>query len=296
MTITEAFEAFEIDELVSENRSANTISNYQKTRNSLLKSIGQDLHVELLSYVHVIQWKKKMHDDELRSSYVAQLLRHLRIVLTYLRKHGFSTLDPAEIKIPAFKYRQTPWLTIEEVGRFLAVINNPRDKALFACQFSAGARISEILSLDRGSIVNGSAKIWGKGKKKEDDPDTLEFDANALRLLDEYLENRTDDLEPMFITRQNRRPCLQTAIGLANKYAEKAGIKRYDNDGKPRRIATHVLRHSFGTDLILNGADIYKASKQLRHANIDTTKIYIHGADLHKQSDYDKFHTPVPID
>lgn len=295
MLLSEAFEAFEVDELVSENRSPYTLANYQKTRNSLLRSVGEDIPVQFLSYTHVIQWKKDMHDDGLRSSYMAQMLRHLRIVLTYLRKHGFATLDPAEIKIPAFKYRQTPWLTIEEVGKFLSVIHSPRDKALFACQFSSGARISEILSLNRGAIVNGSAKVWGKGKKKEDDADTLEFDANALSLLDEYLGNRVDNLEPMFISRQNRRMCVQTAIGLANRYAEKAAIKRFDNDGKPRKIATHVMRHSFGTDMILNGADIYKVSKQLRHANINTTKIYIHGADRHKQNDYNKFHTPTPL-
>ena len=85
MTISEAFDAFEIDELVSEERSDSTVANYQKASRSLIESIGQDTPIEFLSYINVIKWKKDMHDKRLALSYIAQLLRHLRIVLTYLK-------------------------------------------------------------------------------------------------------------------------------------------------------------------------------------------------------------------
>lgn len=295
MKLSEAFDAFEIDELVSEDRSHFTVENYRKAVTSLLKSIGYDIPVELLTYSHVIQWKKDMFEKGNRTSYIAQLLRNLRTVLAYLEKHGFSTLTASEIKLPKYSYRPTPWLTIEEVGRFLSVISNPRDRAIFALQFSAGARIGEILSLNRDSIVDGRAKVKGKGKKTHDEHEELLFDTNALSALDEYLETRRDNLQPLFISRQNRRICYQQVNNASIRYAEKAGIMRFDPDGKKRKIATHVQRHSFGTNLIMNGQDIYGASKQLRHANIDTTKVYIHGADLRKQSDYNKYHTPTPL-
>lgn len=296
MLLSEAFEAYIIDELESENRAQSTIDNYHKALSSFLASNGEDMPIQLISYLHIIRWKKDLHDTGLASSYVAHHLMKFRSVLTYLKKHGFACLDPSEVKIPSFKYRKTPWLTIDEIQQLFRVIESKRDRALFACQFSSGARISEILSLDRDSIVDGSAKIWGKGKKEEDDPDTLEFDMNALRVLDEYLLTRKDDMKPLFISRQNRRLGVTSAIYLINGYAEKAGIKRYNNDGTPRKIATHVLRHSFSTDLFLKGADIYRVSQQLRHSSIDVTaRHYIHPTQSQKTEDFRKFHTPTPV-
>jgi site-specific recombinase XerD len=283
MLITEAFEAYEMDELLSEGRSSSTIDNYRKAKTSLLKSMGTDLPLEMVTYLHVISWKKAMYEKGIAGSTMAQHLMKLRSLLTYLKKHGFAALDPSEIKIPSFKYKETAWLTMEEMSQFLGVIDNPRDKAIFSCQFSSGARISELLSLNRDSITNGSAKIIGKGGT----PGTLEFDPNALQVLDEYLATRTDKLEPLFISRNKRRIGSVQVINLAHKYAKLADIKK--------NVTTHVMRHSFGTNLELNGLDIYGISKQLRHKRIETTKIYIHGADLHKQADYNKYHTPTPI-
>lgn len=288
MFVSEAFEAFEIDELLSEDRSHYTVENYQKACRSLLRSTNGDLPVELLMYAHVIRWKKDMFDAGLQMSYIAQQLRKLRTLLAYLQKHGYKTLDPSEIKLPKYKYRQTAWLTVDELARFLAVIESPRDKALFGCLFSSGARYSELMSLNRDSIVDGCAKIFGKGQKsKTDVPEELTFDENALKMLDYYLETRKDDNEALFISRENKRLSIQQADNISKKYAQLAGIDK--------NVTTHVFRHSFGSDLNLKGLDIYGISKQLRHANIDTTRIYIHGADRRKQSDYDKFHSLTPL-
>lgn len=295
MTVSEAFAAFEIDELVSEDRSPKTIDSYRCTCNSLLRAIGTNFDIALLTYIHIIQWKKHMHERNNTPAHMALQLRELRRVLTYLKMHGFASLDPAEIKIPRFEYRKTEWLTVEEVYRFLSVIDKPRDKALFACIFSSGSRISELLSLDRDSIVNGSAQIWGKGRKKDrDKPDTLEFDSNALALLDEYLKTRTDDLRYLFpssqkspITGKIERFTVKQCDYLAHKYARKAGISK--------RVTTHVFRHSFATDLEMNGADIHAMAKQMRHKRLETTRIYLHADLLRKKPDYDKYHTPVPI-
>lgn len=290
MTISDAFNAFEVDELVSEDRSASTIDNYRKALNSFLKAIDEDdIHVALLAYTHVIKWKLAMHEAGLARSYQAHNLMKLRSVLTYLRKHGFATLDPAEIKIPSFKTKKTAWLTIEEVRRFLSVIESPRDKAIFGSMFSSGARINELLSLNRNSIVDNSAEIVGKGKRKrEDEPEILEFDANALKLIADYLDTRTDELEPLFISRQNRRIHYSTVWLLGLKYAKMADIDK--------RVATHVFRHSFATDLQINGLDLPAVSQQMRHKKLETTKIYTHANGQIKRSNFQNFHTPVPIE
>ncbi len=284
MVISEAFEAFTIDELLSEGRSQKTLDAYGVTCRSFMRAVGEDINIGLITYTHIIQWKREMHERENTGAHMALMLREFRRVLAYLRSHGYATLDPSEIKIPKFKYNTTDWLTIEEVARFLSVIQNQRDKALFACMFSSGARISELLSLNRDSIVDGGAKIIGKGNV----PGALNFDDNALRLLDTYLDTREDDLEPMFISRQNRRISYQQCIISAHKYAKMAGIEK--------NVTTHVLRHSFGTNLEINGLDIHGIATQMRHKKLETTKIYLHAGEIRKQTDYAKFHTPVPVD
>lgn len=290
MTVIEAFEAFEIDELVSEDRSQKTLNSYRSTCNSFVRSLGSDIDVALISYIHIIQWKKHMMERNNATAHIAFQLREFRCVLAYLKRHGFATLDPSEIKIPSFKYNKTAWFTVDEVRRFLSVIQSPRDKALFACMFSSGARISEILGLNRDSIINGQAVIYGKGRKKgKDEPDTIAFDGNALRLLGEYMATRTDSINALFISRQNRRIGVQQCIGLVHKYIEIAGVQ------KNGRGATHILRHSFGTDLEVNGLDIHGISKQLRHKKLETTRVYLHGSKDRQQRDYQEFHTPVPI-
>lgn len=286
MKVSEAFEAFEIDELLSENRSQKTIDSYRSTLNSLLHSLQADLPLTLLTYGHIIAWKKYMHDRNNSAAHMALQLRELRRILSYLKSHGFSCLDPSEIKIPHFTYRKTAWFNLDEVRRFLSVIADPRDLALFGSMFGSGARISEILSLNRDSIVNGIAEITGKGNT----PGTLSFDTNALSLIDAYLATRKDDNPALFISRQNRRICVQQCIRLTHKYIEKAGIQ------KNGRGATHILRHSFGSNLELNGLDLHGIATQMRHKKLETTKIYLHGAEQRKVQDYANYHTPTPID
>jgi site-specific recombinase XerD len=290
MKISEAFEAFEIDELVSEGRAQKTINSYRSTCNSIMRSLGTDLDVALFSYIHIIQWKKHMMERRNEPSHMALQLRELRRVLSYMRSHGFATLDPAEIKIPSFKYNKTAWFTIEELQRFLSAIHSPRDRALFACMFSSGGRISEVLSLNRGSIKGGEAIIYGKGRKEgKDEPEILVFDPNALMLLEQYLAGRDDKIDALFISRQSQRISVQQCIRLMHGYIKTAGIE------KNGRGATHILRHSFGTDLELQGLDLHGISNQMRHKKLETTRIYLHGSKTKKKTDYAKFHTPVPV-
>lgn len=289
MLLSEAFEAYILDELESEDRSPKTILCYRTAYRSLVRSIGEDIDVSLLTYLHILKWKKDMHDRQLSrdkptsTSHIASQLRYLRRILAFLAKHAITTLDAHEIKIPHFKNKETAWLTVEELKQFFSVIDEPRDKALFACLFSAGGRISEVLSLNRDSIVNGEAKIIGKGKK----PGILQFDRPTQKVVEDYLSTRTDKLEALFVSRQHARITPKTAIWLAHKYQNLSGIDK--------NITTHVMRHSFGTDLEMNGLDIHAISVQLRHSKIETTRRYLHGAELIKKDNYEKYHTVTPL-
>lgn len=288
MTVSEAFRAYEVDVLYSQGKALKTRKNYRCSLNLLLKSCQADLPVELLSYNHIVEWKMYMAQQGHQLSYAASNISRLREVYKYLARHGYKVLDYREIERPQVKPKIPTWLTNQEVQDFLGVIENPRDKAIFALLFSSGARISELLQLDRESIVlndygEGEAPIEGKGNK----PGVLTFDQNALKILNDYLGTRKDSIRPLFISGQRRRITVSRVEQLCHEYADMAGIDK--------NVTPHVWRHTFASDLKLNGADIYDISKQLRHSSISTTQIYTHISDQKKANDYRKYHTSTPI-
>ncbi len=282
MTVTEAFASFDVDILYMGNFALKTRKNYKCALNSFVRAVGLDIPVQLITYQSIVVWKQYMAQRGAKTSSVAADMNHLRRVLRYLKQRGHNVIDYREIELPRIKQRVPVWLEVDEVRRFLEVIENPRDRAIFACLFSSGARVSELLQLNRDSIIKGEAEIIGKGDK----PGKLSFDDNCLAILNEYLDNRTDHLKPLFVSGQMRRITVSRVEQLAHVYADMAGIDK--------NVTPHVFRHSFATDLKNNGMDIYDLSRQLRHTQVASTMIYVH-ADAKKAQNYKQYHSKVPL-
>lgn len=210
-------------------------------------------------------------------------MSRIRAILRHMSRRGAKVIDWKEVELPKVKRKRPTWLSVEEIGQFLSVIESPRDRAIFACLFGSGARISELLDLNRNDIVDGSAYILGKGDK----PGILDFDDNALLCLKEYMDERRDNLRPLFVSGQRRRITVSRVQQLAHQYADMAGIDK--------NVTPHVFRHSFATDLKFNGADIYDIMVQLRHSSIGTTQMYLHVGDEKKKADHKRFHSRVPL-
>jgi integrase/recombinase XerD len=284
MTVSEAFQTYDIDVLYSNGAALKTRKNYVAALNSFIKACGSDLPVQIVTYQSVIVWKQYMARNGMQSSSMASNLSRFRAVLKYLKKHGYDVMDWRDIERPKVTHKPPVYLELAEVRKFLDAIESPRDKALFACLFSSGARISELLQLNRGSIIDGEAEIIGKGSK----PGKLSFDDNCLRLIDEYMDARTDKLTPLFISGQRRRITVSRVEQLCHEYADAAGIQDIKN------VTPHVWRHTFATDLKNNGMDLYDLAKQLRHSRITTTMMYVH-SDGKKKINYKNYHSPVPL-
>lgn len=282
MVLSEAFTLFDVDKLYTDGRSLKTRKNYRCALNSLLRVIG-DIPVELFSYEHVIRWKQEMARLGYQSTYVAGNISHLREVFHYLKDRNQRVIDYRDICRPKVKQKPPTWLTIDELKRFLDAIESVRDKAIFACLFSSAARISELLQLDRNSIIDGEAEILGKGSK----PGKLYFDPNALKLLDDYLQTRKDRLKPLFVSGQYRRITVSRIEQLAHKYADAADIDK--------NVTPHVFRHSRASDFKMNGADISDIQKQLRHSSINTTQIYVHIGNDKIKHDHSLYGTKLPL-
>jgi site-specific recombinase XerD len=220
----------------------------------------------------------------------------LRVFLKYLMKRGISAISPDRIELAKTKERSLDLISTEELERLLAGpsgsdLKNLRDKAILELFFSTGLRVSELASLNRDlDLSKDEFPIRGKGEKIR----VVFLTESAKRSIKEYLKKRTDMEEAMFIqlsqvgaekNKKNNTTRLtsRSMERIVKYYAIKAGISK--------KVTPHVIRHSFATDLLQNGADIRSVQMMLGHSNIATTQIYTHVTDKQLKDVHKKFHS-----
>ena len=221
----------------------------------------------------------------------------LRGFLKYLAKRGIKSLDPSLVDLPRAAKKQVTFLHFDEVSRLLSEIPTDtetglRDRAIIELLFSGGLRVSELCNLNRDSINLARREFMVRGKGKKDRP--IFIDQTTAEHIEEYLNARTDTLPALFLnnsSNQNipdtsgdfRRLSPRSIERIIRKYTRQAGITKH--------VTPHTLRHSFATDLLMNGADIRSVQSLLGHANIATTQIYTHITDPPLKEVHEKFHT-----
>lgn len=221
----------------------------------------------------------------------------LRGFLKYLAKRGIHSLDPSLVDLPRAAKKQVTFLHFDEVEHLLSEIpidteTGLRDRAIIELLFSGGLRVSELCSLNRDSINLARREFMVRGKGKKDRP--IFIDQTTADHLEEYLNARNDTLPALFLnnsSNQNipdtsgdfRRLSPRSIERIIQKYARLAGITKH--------VTPHTLRHSFATDLLMNGADLRSVQSLLGHANIATTQIYTHITDPHLKEVHEKFHS-----
>ena len=224
----------------------------------------------------------------------------LRRFLKYLMKRGITSLSPDRIELAKVGGRHLDLISTNELTRLLsapsealaketdetASVKFLRDKAMLELFFSTGLRLAELCSLNRDlDLSKDEFSIRGKGEKVR----VVFLSDSAKAAIREYLAKRKDMDEPLFaqVSRNtgagNRRLTPRSIERIVREYATRAGISR--------KVTPHVLRHSFATDLLENGADIRSVQVMLGHANIQTTQIYTHVTDRQLKEIHKKFHT-----
>ena len=221
----------------------------------------------------------------------------LRGLLTYLSQRDILSLAADKIILPKTVRKQVTFLHYDEVVRLIEQIpldNEPglRDRAIIELLFSSGLRVSELVNLNRDHINLARREFMVRGKGQKDRPVFVSM--SAAEHVKNYLDARSDSLPALFISYSRRltKPSVsgdyrrlgaRSIQRMVSHYARLADITKH--------VSPHTMRHSFATDLLMNGADLRAVQSMLGHSNIATTQIYTHVTDQHLKDVHERFHS-----
>jgi site-specific recombinase XerD len=285
---------------LEQNRSRKTIENYSHYLTRLSDFAGDiklsDIDVELIRKWRM--WLNRLGtntSDELSKTTQNYHLIALRSFLRFCARRGIDALSADKIELARTKRPQVTFLTPEELER---IANQPntstviglRDRAIIELFFSSGLRVSELVSLDRDHVNLKRREFRVRGKGQKDRP--VFISPEAAGWIERYLNKRQDNTKPLFIRYSGSkkvdlsgnytRLTARSIQRMISRYAKLAGITK--------QVSPHTMRHSFATDLLMNGADLRSVQAMLGHSNIATTQIYTHVTDPHLKQVHEKFH------
>lgn len=276
--------------------SANTLASYRRDLEAYAAHLQEEQ--QLKDFNEVTRENILLHLENLRSAgktarTVARHISSIRSFHQFLLREKVTTTDPTvHLEMPQLEQKLPKVLSVEEVDALIAApdCTKPqgiRDVAILELLYASGMRISELtgLNLEDIHLTMGFVRVFGKGGKERIVP----LGRGALNALGKYLERARYELqgsypktEALFINRRGKRLTRQGCWKLIKQHAQQANIQK--------ELTPHVLRHSFATHLIENGADLRAVQEMLGHADISTTQIYTHVSKSRLSEVYKQFH------
>ena len=283
-------------------RSLRTVENYQLYLERFLEFTG-DIPVEKITAEVVRKyrlWLNRYENDlgqKLSLTTQSYHLIALRGFLVYLSRRDITSLSADKIILPKTVRPQVTFLQYDEIVRMLEQIDTSteqglRDRAIIELLFSSGLRVSELVNLNRDHINLTRREFMVRGKGQKDRP--VFVSKSAAEHVETYLDARTDSLPPLFLNYSRnsqtpttsgdfRRLAARSIQRMVSHYAKLAGITKH--------VSPHTMRHSFATDLLMNGADLRSVQSMLGHSSISTTQVYTHVTDQHLKEVFERFHS-----
>jgi site-specific recombinase XerD len=292
---------------IEKGRSQKTIENYNHYLGHFLhwagikepKDISDDLVRRYRLYLNRLEDSKGRPLKKVTQGYYIIALRSF---LKYLAKRDVKTLQAEKVEVGKAPSREVEFLDADEVERMMESASGVdfkslRDKAILEMLFSCGLRVSELISInrDRLDLTSRELSVRGKGDKIR----VVFISDSAAKALEAYLKLR-GDIDPALFVRDAKkaeqfqkkdtegpkknslRLTPRSIQRIVKYYATKAGIIK--------DVHPHTLRHSFATDLLINGADIRSVQAMLGHASITTTQVYTHITNRQLREVHEAFH------
>ncbi len=273
---------------IEKNRSPKTVVNYQHYIGVFLKQSGakkpQDITESVIRDFRIFLSRKEF--AKITQSYYVIALRSF---LKFLAKRDHGVVAAEKIELPKVSRAQIAVVDARDLERMLAhnygsSLRGLRDKAIIEMFFSTGLRLHELCALDRYTdFSRGEFTVRGKGGKLR----VVFVSGTAQAALKSYLAKRQDPDPALFISLDKKGNALgritaRSVQRMVDTVAKKAGIMA--------RVHPHQLRHSFATDLLVNGADLRSVQEMLGHANISTTQVYTHLTNQQLKEVHKAFH------
>ena len=242
------------------------------------------------------QFMGKEFDKGLSSKTVARRLASIKSFFNYLIQIELVVDNPAShIKSPKVEKNIPKFIHTNKINYLMGIpdkntLIGKRDAAILELFYATGMRLSELVSLNIGSVnINAEkskylVKVVGKGNKER----IIPFGNHAKDTLEIYLKERglswfSHQQIPLFSTKNNKRISVRTVQTRMNKYLSHVL-------GTKKGASPHVLRHTFGTHLLDNDADIRSIQELLGHSSISSTQIYTKVNPKKIKQVYDKAH------
>jgi len=281
----------------------NFIENEKKVSDNTLQSYKRDIlqyekYVEenKINYAKVDEtqirdYLKYMSDIGKKSSTISRSLASIRSFYQYLLKNKKVKKDPTEgIQSPKIEKRVPSVLTSQEVELLLEQPKNVdlkgiRDKAMLEFAYATGMKVTEIISLNIEDVNLDEGFVSCKTK---DRARNIPLGSLSLKALKDYIENsrniliKDENVKALFVNTNGQRLTRQGFWKIVKYYKEQAHISK--------DITPHILRHSFATHLLQNGADLKAIQTMLGHSDISSTQVYMQFQDATIQNIYHKAH------
>lgn len=286
---------------IAQNKSKKTLENYAHYLKRFEDFLSEDMHPRDLDLRKVQNFRlflSRFKDEKGRSLGIKTQMYHviaLRAFLKYLIKNDVSTLAPEKIELANVPKRTVEALEKDELDRLFKAVDlskkhGRRDLAILETLYSTGLRVSELASLNRDQVDLSRREFMVRGKGQK--PRIVFLSKHAGELLNSYFRHREDNFRPVFINgtkgdvldEEKRRLSTVSIENIVRKYALRAGIIK--------KVTPHTLRHSYATQLLINGADIRSVQEMLGHSSITTTQIYTHVTNKSLRETHDRFHRP----
>lgn len=296
---------------IERGRSLKTVSNYDRYLSKFIKytKVKQPLDITDVKIREFRMWLNRQPSSPSarqgrKSGYIMDVQENtlkkrtqnyyliaLRAFLKYLIRRDIKTISPERIELAKVEERSIDLISSNDLERLMnapdgADLKNLRDKSILELLFSTGLRVSELCSLNNDiDLTQDEISVRGKGEKIR----VVFLSQEAKNAVKLYLDKRTDMDNALFIQlgrgaqkKDSIRLTPRSVERIVKHYAIKAGISK--------KVTPHVIRHSFATDLLQNGADLRSVQALLGHASISTTQIYTHVTDKHLREIHKAFH------
>jgi len=270
--------------------AANTLESYRRDLEQFAAET-KTATVEAVDRDRITAYLARRRRAGIAPTSTARFLSALKGLFRFLQLNAWHDRNPAEEVDAPKKWHTLPGvMSFDEVERLLAApdvktARGLRDRAMLEVLYATGLRVSELTALRLDQVTEDPplVRVMGKGNKER----LVPLGAEAWRLINDYMNTArpaaNTRLSPyVFLNNRGGALTRQRFWQLIKFYAHGAGIKR--------AIHPHVLRHSFATHLLENGADLKSLQMLLGHADISTTQIYTHITEERLKRVYEKYH------